>query len=664
MKLVIKKQKAEGRKQKGRIILTLLLFCGLTVFSYGQTSTGEQPYSWENGRGEVNISSTPIITMPNLDFKTLQREDEENEGLDIPYRFGFMHEVNLSLTNSGLWQTTSDGGRLWTLRIYSPDALSLNLLYDQFWLPEGAKFFLYSEDIKEYLGAFTSQNNKGDKENIKGFATSFLFTKSIVLEYYEPADIHETGIISISKIVSGYRNIYDSKLRDIPGNDDYSCLVDVNCYSYWVEKEKNAVALMIMGNGACSGALLNTTANDNRPVFLTANHCFHSEVGFDQYVFYWNFEANKECDTVVLLTYPDPIKSTSGASLLAKREDSDFMLLSLEDDNPALNTNITVYYLGWERTGTSFPHGFCIHHPVKLSKMITITLDPIINYPYKMCWDEDCIGGISPPNTHWYINIYRGIVFYGSSGSPLMNDNKRVIGQLHGGNLPMCPPENGYINHALFGRFDVSWTGRTSSTRLSDWLDPLETGATFTDGLSFCRQFLTNVTITNNTDIVGCNIHTMQDVSISRNPIVNITAASEVIINSEFHAAGGTEVSISIKNSKENSPQSPPIVNNGIILEDNNLQKKATDGAEIRNNSFGFILLPNPNPGTFQIETNFPLTEVAHLKITNTLGITVYETRHLVSNEIQLQNTCTGLYFVVMILKNGSVLTQKMMVLK
>jgi len=75
-----------------------------------------------------------------------------------------------------------------------------------------------------------------------------------------------------------------------------------------------------------------------------------------------------------------------------------------------------------------------------------------------------------------------------------------------------------------------------------------------------------------------------------------------------------------------------------------------------------FTLFPNPNPGTFQIETNFPLSEISQLKITNTLGLTVCETINLTSNEIQLPNSVSGLYFVVMVLKDGSVLTQKMMV--
>jgi len=62
-----------------------------------------------------------------------------------------------------------------------------------------------------------------------------------------------------------------------------------------------------------------------------------------------------------------------------------------------------------------------------------------------------------------------------------------------------------------------------------------------------------------------------------------------------------------------------------------------------------------------QLETNFPLADIAHLKIINLLGVPVYETQNLASNEIQLANSGAGPYFVVMILKDGTVLTQKMM---
>ena len=188
-----------------RIMLILVLgFFFHTVKA--QISTEEIPYSWSRSSGEVMKQSIPIVTLPHLDMKAINQEDVENEDFwGTPVRFGFSHDVNLDLSNSGVWQTTSDGGRLWNLRIYSPDALSLNLLYDKFWLPDGAKFFIYSEDKTQHIGAFTSENNQGNRDSIMGFATGFLFTNRIVLEYYSsicfgiwtiPADFRKNEVSS------------------------------------------------------------------------------------------------------------------------------------------------------------------------------------------------------------------------------------------------------------------------------------------------------------------------------------------------------------------------------------------------------------------------------------------------------------------------------------
>ena len=80
------------------------------------------------------------------------------------------------------------------------------------------------------------------------------------------------------------------------------------------------------------------------------------------------------------------------------------------------------------------------------------------------------------------------------------------------------------------------------------------------------------------------------------------------------------------------------------------------------NASPGFTIIPNPNPGVFQIETNFPLSEVAILKVVNSLGATVYDTQNLASNTIHLPISTSGQHFVVLILKEGTVLTQKIMI--
>jgi hypothetical protein len=91
---------------------------------------------------------------------------------------------------------------------------------------------------------------------------------------------------------------------------------------------------------------------------------------------------------------------------------------------------------------------------------------------------------------------------------------------------------------------------------------------------------------------------------------------------------------------------SPPL--NNITLQDENTAPN-------------FVIIPNPNPGAFQLETNFPLSDIVNLKISNLLGVPVYETQNLTSHIIQLSNSATGYHFVMITLKDGTVLTQKMM---
>ena len=133
-----------------RRIIAILFLGFFYCTANAQLSTEEIPYSWGIGGGEVRVQSIPMEKLPNLDTKSINEQDElkNKDFSNSPVRFGFSHEVNFDLFNSGVWQTTSDGGRLWKLKLYSPDAISLNLLYDKFWLPDGAKFFIYSEDMK------------------------------------------------------------------------------------------------------------------------------------------------------------------------------------------------------------------------------------------------------------------------------------------------------------------------------------------------------------------------------------------------------------------------------------------------------------------------------------------------------------------------------------
>lgn len=81
----------------------------------------------------------------------------------------------------------------------------------------------------------------------------------------------------------------------------------------------------------------------------------------------------------------------------------------------------------------------------------------------------------TPANTHWEVNYDVGTVEGGSSGSPLLDHNKRVIGQLHGGtsfDRFGNPVDRCLFRDGFYGRFDLSW-----GLGLSDFLDPNSTGA-------------------------------------------------------------------------------------------------------------------------------------------------------------------------------------------
>ena len=462
-----------------RQTILLMSFFICAFFSVNaQISTDEEPVSFREGNMPSRFSvSQDIRTMPALDMNRIEQEDVQDEANGLPPRFGYPHEVSLNLENSGRWQELSNGDRLWQLTIRCPQALSINLLYDRFWLPEGGKFFIYTTDRKHSIGAFTSVNNKGDRENVRGFATGLLYGDEVTLEYYQPRQVAGQAIISIAYVVQGYRYIElpnDITTRGL--GDSGNCHVNVNCPEgrNW-QREKNAVArILINGYRYCTGSLINTTANDNRPLFLTANHCLNgsdavNNPNLDYWSFWWHYEA-PGCNNI---SKDLPKLITSGATVLANNTGSDFALLELQED-PLKKAGVTPYYLGWDRSGNSGGIGVGIHHPVGDIKKISIvkTLPCLVSYGTAQCWR---------------VTWAKGTTEGGSSGSPLLNSGHRVIGQLYGGSAS-CSNPNGHDN---YGCLHVSWTGNNESDfrrRLKDWLDPANKNPQLWDGIGVVKN--------------------------------------------------------------------------------------------------------------------------------------------------------------------------------
>lgn len=464
-----------------RIIIIISIFCQYFTFTNAQLSTKELPFSFrtENQhlfmQRNVQIKSYEVLLPKTVE--ELNAEDQTIEGNDenIPPRFGYPIPVNWNMTNAGNWTELTNGDKLWKMKISSPNALSINLLYDKFWIPEGASLFLYSVDKEQYMGAFTSINNKGDSINLRGFATGIIQVNNVVLEYYQPAHVTQKAIISICNVIHGYKPIVAPSISTRSFGSSGSCQVNINCPEGedWQE-EKRAVALILVnGHRYASGSLLNTTAYDKRPTFLTANHCIDkygdavTNPNLDFYMFYWNYES-PSCSRGG--TEP-AILSTSGATVLANNSYTDFALLSL-NENPDNLSGYDPYYLGWDRTSSPSSGVVGIHHPDGDVKKIATS----VNRPTSV-------------DTYWYIYWSQttngfSITEGGSSGSPLLTQNThRVIGQLRGSLDIDCA--NPAEDFARYGQFHISWDyGTSPQRRLKDWLDPNNTGVQFVNGNS------------------------------------------------------------------------------------------------------------------------------------------------------------------------------------
>ena len=442
--------------------ITLLVFMlGICLPTFAQVSTPSTPPSSLTPLSK-NIST---YQLPSVNTTKLLQEDIDEQKMDksIPLRFGQDFDVHLSLANTGTWTTLANGDRVWRLKVKSHGAKSLNFIFRKFYMPKGAELFIYNEDKSYTIGAFTSINNKSHG----GFSTAPVKGSTVILEYYEPVAVAGKGIIAISSIVHAYRDMFQyahSASAALTKNygDSGSCNVDVACSSSagW-EDEITSVALIITSGNTrwCTGSMVNNTANDKTPYFLTANHCLDGNQ--NNWIFVFNYDS-PSCSG------PDGslVESISGSTLRATSATSDFALLELSTNVP---DNYNVFFSGWNKANTAPSAAIGIHHPSGDVKKISFENDPLI------------LGSYST-SSHWRVNDWDlGTTEPGSSGSPIYDINHHIVGQLHGGQAA-C----GNNSFDEYGKFAASWTGGgTPATSLQTWLDPSNSGVTTLDGSNF-----------------------------------------------------------------------------------------------------------------------------------------------------------------------------------
>jgi hypothetical protein len=478
---------------------------------------------------DISKEEIPVKVMPSFDVNKLLQEDKENEGLDIPFRFGYGFDVDYTLED-GIWEERN-GKRVWSLRVLSHDAYSINFIFSTLILSPQAELYIYNPDGRIVYGAVTAEQNIPD--GFDSFLTDLVAGDEVIICLFEPSDAKETSSLAISKVVHAYIDMFPGSTQSVA----LTCHNNVACYPNW-ETESNGVALILLSTGTtvCTGSLINNTSQNQTPLFLTAFHCVdvnsphgsidNTEIAIaENWGYRFNYKTITCSGTTVGTTF-----FYNHAYFRAAWQPTDFTLMELVDP---ITHNAT--FLGWNRTGNNPSSGTGIHHPAGMVMKISFDNNSLTPNSSILGWTD---GTSSPVNSHWVVGFDNGTTEGGSSGSSLFDQNHRVVGQLHGG-YSGCAPITKY-----YGRLNVSWAGGgANGSRLSNWLDPNNIGVTILDGLCSTINF-TNRTVTSNTTVTNCGDIYVQNVTVTNGAKLTLDAAGTTTIGSNFEVQLGSQLEI------------------------------------------------------------------------------------------------------------------------
>jgi PKD repeat protein len=297
----------------------------------------------------------------------------------------------------------------------------------------------------------------------------------------QPSEIH------VDRVMHNYRSTGFASQQKI--NESEACEVNVNCSPVgdtWQDEKKGVARIYVIeGNSAgwCTGSLVNNTAQNCRPYFLTALHCgvSTSAANMTQWKFYFRYESPNCTNPSTPGTLDDYF--ITGCVRKADSADnggdtgSDFLLVQLgsaTNESATIttlkSTNFNAYWNGWNANNTATTGGTGIHHPAgDIKKISTFTGTTLSN-----SW------GGSVQNTHWRLSWTanangHGVTEGGSSGSALFNNSQGyIVGTLTGGSS-YC---NAQTSPDMYGKMSYHWTsnGTTTAKQLKPWLDPTNSG--------------------------------------------------------------------------------------------------------------------------------------------------------------------------------------------
>lgn len=467
--LLLHSKKTTKNKQMKKFIeitflTTIVLF--IAAFSlHGQENA--TPKSFSTGNLSMQI---PQIKMPLVDRAALLAEDVENSKNGHPLRIGIVQDVQYTMNNIGRTDYLPDGSLIWRASFKSPGATGMSIRFSEFDIPDGAELFVYTPDQELIDGSYTNQTEL--QENI--LHTEDLAGEEIIVEYFEPAGVSHSGSFTIVGISHLYKNSFTTKGPH--GNAEGNCHINVMCpeVEQWMDQVNAVVCIKIAassGTYLCTGSMINNTRNDKTPYVLTAAHCWEPSPSFTFYFYYQIDSCGATSGSSNIFARNATIRAIDHEGAANQMRGPDFMLLEIVG---LLSNKVKekLFFSGWDRS-TSLPAvGAAIHHPGGDYKKYSLPRSYgtyYSSYYWQVYW--------------WTGNANKGVTEGGSSGSPLINAQKRIVGMLSRGSSS-CSNTSGTD---IYGKFSASWAFNSTdeSKMLKCWLDPDNTGVVTLDGIPY-----------------------------------------------------------------------------------------------------------------------------------------------------------------------------------
>jgi PKD repeat protein len=418
----------------------------------------------------------PTLTLQTPDLAALAVEDDLREKQGVLYRIGVAIPAHLTPQNAGFWTTNTDGSRTWQMVIVAPGAEAISYLFDKFVLHGGSTLRIQNiagQDVHPLLTSAAVEAHQMQNAALCGGSKH-------VLTLTEPAYTTPSEIY-IDRVMYNYRSTGYEATEKI--NESDPCEVNVNCSPVgdaW-QDEKRGVARIYVVEGAqagwCTGSLINNTAQNCKPYFLTALHCGinATTANLNQWKFYFRYEAAACTNPTSAGTLANYF--VTGCLRIADAADgggnsgSDFLLVKLgnaNNENTVINNlksaNLNAYWNGWNASTSPSMGGVSIHHPAgDIKKISTFSGNTVSTQ-----WG-------SATGSHWRVTWTanangHGVTEGGSSGSPLFDNTGNIIGTLTGGSsycTALSAPDQ-------YGKMAFHWAnnGTTAIEQLKPWLDP------------------------------------------------------------------------------------------------------------------------------------------------------------------------------------------------